>query len=586
MRLTNSKRSQLLTAASAAVLVAGALSSSVAFANPGTNVRVTRDQAGTYFSAHTLAGRGAYTDAVLTRCGTDRRQQNEPTIALDPRNTDVRTAGSNDYCGIPTNGDAWAGIYRSTDGGIAWKDSLLPGYALDTSLEGTSSPLHPIAVGGAFAAGDPVQAWDHNGNLFFMGNNFNRGNPDGSSFRTRNDTGDIWVATYAPLNSADNTTDGQAYLRTVLLDTNTFGVGQGTDKTGIGVDTTGGAHDGNVYAAWSTFHGSGCNEIDFARSTDHGATFSAPMKLSSGICSNQGPNFAIASDGTVYASWQGNLGGSFSQGPFSANGAVFTKSTDGGQSFSMARIVINYAPFVSENFSGNGARQCGDGPFACPNGQTFPRFDLAQPSLTTDGTDVDMAFQVRLSSGQGQIQFSRSTNGGATWSTPKPIDPHPGDGHQFFPWISASGGQINAVYYDSMGDSNYRATRAPCNSATGAGSACLNVRYAKSTNHGATWTSIQLTDVGAATNPNFEQFGGRRVPFFGDYIMVSAVGSTVAAAWTDSRDVVPGTENAGQDMDNDDIVGDPETTVTCTGIASICFDQGGLDQNIYTQSIS
>ncbi len=46
--------------------------------------------------------------------------QNEPTIAIDPRNTSVRTSGSNDYCRVPTNGDAWAGFYRSTTSGASW----------------------------------------------------------------------------------------------------------------------------------------------------------------------------------------------------------------------------------------------------------------------------------------------------------------------------------------------------------------------------------------------------------------------------------------------------------------------------------
>jgi len=587
MGLTSLKRSKVLTAASAAVLAAGAISSSVAFANPDTNVRVTQDQDGHYVSAHTMATGVVYSDPVLDRCGIDRRQQNEPTIAIDPRNSDVRTAGSNDYCGIPTNGDAWAGFYRSANGGAtgSWVDSLLPGYAADTSPEGIASPLHSLAQGGAHAAGDPVQAWDSNGNLFFMGNNFNRGIADGKSGSVRDLTGDIWVATYAPKDPADNTTDGQAYKRTVLLDTNTFGAGQQTDKTGINVDRT----NGNIYAAWSAFHGSACNEILFSRSTDHGQTFSPPLKLSSSVCNNQGPNIAIGPAGTVYVSWQANDGGTKSLGTHSANGAAFVKSTNGGQSFSMARIVINYVPFVSNQFSGSGARQCGDAPLNCPTGQTFPRFDLAQPTLTTDGTDVDMAFQVRLSDGEGQIKFSRSVNGGAIWSTPTAIDSHPGDGHQFFPWITASGNQISAVYYDSMGDPNYSPTSAPCNSPTGAGYPCLNVHYAKSTNHGATWAISTITD--APINPNFEQFGGRLVPFFGDYIMVSAVttatGTTVAAAWTDSRDVVLGTEKPGQDMDNDDILGAAETTEACTtGIADACFDTGGLDQNIYTQSIS
>jgi hypothetical protein len=252
----------------------------------------------------------------------------------------------------------------------------------------------------------------------------------------------------------------------------------------------------------------------------------------------------------------------------------------------MASLAFTYVPFASSQFSGNGARDCGDAPFNCPSGQTFPRFDLAQPSLTVNGTDIDMAIQVRLASGQGQIEFSKSTDGGTTWSARTPIDAHPNDGHQFFPWIAASAGNtIHAVYYDSVGDANYDPTRAPCNSATGAGSACLNVRYAVSTDGGSTWTSTQATD--APTNPNYEQFGGRKIPFFGDYIMVSAVGSTVAAVWTDARDVVGAADPAPKDNDGDDVAGDPETGGTCTSSLNACFDgTRGLNQNIYTANLS
>ena len=540
-----------------------------------TNVRVTHDNGagGGYLSADQLSG-GSYTDGVLGRCGTDKRQQNEPTLAIDPRNPMVRTSGSNDYCAIPTNHDAWAGFYRSVDGGATWTDSLLPGYAADTSAQGAASPVHQMALGGALAAGDPVQAWDKAGNLFYMGNNFNRGIEDGISASFRDNTGDVWVATYAASSPADSSTDGSRYLRTVILASNTFGQGSFNDKTGIQVDQS----NGNVYAAWSDFHGRGCNEIVFSRSTDHGATFSAPMKISS-VCNNQGPNIAIGPSGQVYVSWFANTGGTKSLGSNFSAGAAFATSTDGGQTFSKATIAVPFDPFVSSQFSGNGARDCGDGPFACPTGQTFPRFDLAQPSIATNGSDIVMAFQVALASGQGQAQFTKSSDGGATWSTPKAIDTQ-AKGHQFFPWITAANGRLSAVYYDSRLDPNYSATAAPCNFA-GKGYACLAVWYSSSTDGGATWTTHQeLTS--ALTNPNYEQFGGRQVPFFGDYIMVSAVGNSIEAVWTDARDVV-----AGPDSDGDDVAGDSHNGGACTSSFSHCFDMtGGLDQNIYTATVS
>ncbi len=560
-------------------VAAAALSSVGGYAQTAQhpNIRVTVDQNSAYVSADAMGGTGTYSDGVLTRCGIDRRMQNEPTIALDPRNAAVRTSGSNDYCTVPTAGDAWAGFYRSSDSGTTWVDSLLPGYAGDTSSQGTSSPISAMVAGGAHAAGDPVQAWDGAGNLFYMGNNFNRGLADGNSFRTKDNTGDVWVATYAPISAADNTTDGQKYIRTVILAQNTFGNGSFNDKTGIGADQ----NNGNVYASWSDFHGSGCNQILFSRSTDHGATFSAPMKISTGLCSNQGPNIAVAADGTVYEAWQGGTGGAFGQN--STNGAAFVKSTDGGQTFTKPVLAVLYTPFASTQFSGSSARDCGDVPFNCPSGQTFPRFDLAGPTITTNGTDVDMAFQVKLASGQGQIQFTRGSTGGSSWSTPTAIEAQ-ATGHQFFPWINASTGRINAVYYDSSGDPNYSPLRAPCNSATGAGSKCLNVRYSESSDGGTTWTHTQLTD--GPMNPNYEQFGGRLIPFFGDYIMVSAVGNAIGAVWTDTRNVVGALDPTG-DNDGDDVAGDPETGGTCKVSTSTCFDgTGGLDQNIYTANIA
>ncbi len=570
-----------------AVAVAALASPSLAMAasgpSAGANVRVTVDDGsqGAYQSAAQLSG-GSYTDAVLARCGTDRRMQNEPTLAIDPRNPQVWASGSNDYCTVPTAGDAWAGFYRSTDGGAHWTDSLLPAYNGDTSAQGLASPLRQMVAGGALAAGDPMMSWDGQGDLFYMGNNFNRGTENGASGGFRENTGDIWVATYAPGSPGSTATDGSRYVRTVILATNTFGMGQFNDKTDLTVDPA----TGNVYAAWSNFHGSGCNEILFSRSTDHGATFSAPLKISSGICGNQGPSIVIGPMGQVDIGWEATTGGSKANAPGTVNGAGFVSSANFGQTFSKARIVVDYTPFTSGQFAGNGSRECGDAPFNCPTGFTFPRFDLASPYLAADNVHgtVVMAFQAAQASGQGQIEYAFSTDGGSTWSSPALLAPS-ATGHQFFPWLVASGGRVSAIWYDSQGDQDYAATRAPCNSATGHTSACLNVRYAESSNGGKTWgTSIQVTDT--PTNLNYEQFGGRLVPFFGDYITVAAQGNMIGAVWTDQRNTVGAADPTG-DNDGADVAGDPENGGTCNSSLNACFDgTGGLDQNIYSATIT
>jgi hypothetical protein len=158
-------------------------------------------------------------------------------------------------------------------------------------------------------------------------------------------------------------------------------------------------------------------------------------------------------------------------------------------------------------------------------------------------------------------------------------------GHQFFPFLTASAGRLNAIWYDSKGDPSYSPTQAPCNNAAGQTSACLNVRYAESTDGGKTWgSSIQVTDT--ATNLNYEQFGGRLVPFFGDYITVAAQGNIIGVSWTDQRNTVGAADPSG-DNDGADIAGDPETGGACTSSLNTCFDgTGGLDQNIYATTIT
>src|SRR5450759_3279822 len=121
---------------------------------------------------------------AISVCGTNLRQQNEPTSAVDPTDPAVITSGSNDYCTVPIAGGTWAGFYRSTDFGQKWTDSLLPGYPTDSSPEGLASPLHQQGITNA---GDPVQAWDLQGRVFYMGNAFNRAAPQ---------NGAVWVATY------------------------------------------------------------------------------------------------------------------------------------------------------------------------------------------------------------------------------------------------------------------------------------------------------------------------------------------------------------------------------------------------------
>src|SRR6266480_4864754 len=87
---------------------------------PAAEVRLTNDATG-YVSVYTLATGSPYTDAVLKECSLARGRQNEPSVAVDPRDTRVLVGSSNDYCGVYAgspagnfipNGPIWLGYYR------------------------------------------------------------------------------------------------------------------------------------------------------------------------------------------------------------------------------------------------------------------------------------------------------------------------------------------------------------------------------------------------------------------------------------------------------------------------------------------
>src|SRR5258707_9342662 len=100
------------------------------------------------------------------------QRQNEPSIAVSSRNPQHLLAGANDYRTVDLNffatgetGDAWLGVFKSFDGGATWQSTLFPGYPLDQTPEGLSSPLKtPTQFN---AASDPVVRAGTNGLFFY-----------------------------------------------------------------------------------------------------------------------------------------------------------------------------------------------------------------------------------------------------------------------------------------------------------------------------------------------------------------------------------------------------------------------------------
>jgi hypothetical protein len=502
-------------------------------------------------------------DATTIACSSGRRSQNEPTVAVNPRNPDIVVAGSNDYCAQIVNGDLWAGYYRSTDGGATWANSLVPGYPEDTSTAGTTSPAHGVCS----AAGDPTQSFDTEGRLFYGYICFNRAQPT---------NGSIYVSTYDD--------DGTSYLRTVRVDRGTPSVwGLFQDKINVATDQTEGPHSDNVYVAWATYPGqSANNRLMFARSTDHGVTYSKPMTVDGGLGEKQFADLAVGPDGAVYLTYRTIA----HQAP-TTDAIYVAKSTDGGVSFSLPVLVATFTPFDGDDF-GSGAG-CGDGPFACATGFTYSRFSSLS-AVAADDTGAHIVWSGRNAGGQAKIYVSNSADG-AEWSAPTALDAA-AKGHQWFPDVASADGVISVVFYDSRTDPAYAPDIPPGNTAGGVNSGdVVHTLVAQSTDDGGSWTEQVVSTVGS--NFGWETHSSRRLGFWGDYNYISAVPGGAHAVWTSSQDLVPGADprETGADDDQDGFdVYQPCTYVpndinapayTSPTIDDPCLSQGGLDQNIY-----
>ena len=524
-------------------------------------------------------------DDLDSNDGGSRRQDNEPYSVADPTDSDVVVSGWNDYC-LTDFEASWQGFGFSLDAGETWTNSFVPGYPMDTSEEGQQSPIY----GNRFA-GDPIAAFDNDGNLFVGGISFNR---VGAT------NGHVYVATYLERDMPSGYPVDYRRTRIVGRGTpsrNFQGIFQ--DKPMLETDRTGGRFDGNVYVCWSRFTGFGQNKIYFSRSSDLGRTFSEPTRISRSeeVVGVQGCDIAVEADGDVYVTYR-----TFATGN-KPNGLAFNRSTDGGQTFSRSRLIRSitpYNPFDSD-------RDCGDGAELCPSEFVFARVPL-EPRSTADPTGelpgvfltynairpgtTEESLTTYSSAASGQVGQSlvyvvRTVNNGRTWSRPVAVEAA-AKGHQFFSDIDAEAGVLGAVWQDSRTDPCYSVQLPIGNTdeAMSCGTNIVNTFVAVSTNGTSFAASAKASDVGHQFQ--YEMFGDREVPFQGDYNwidLVQAAGGLFGYfTWTDNRNVGEGTDPREDTQDGFDV---KQCRVAVEGgfAADTCPNAGGLDQNIYGNSL-
>jgi Putative Ig domain len=414
------------------------------------------------------------------------QRQNEPSLAVSTRNTLHLFAGANDYRSVDLAGlagqseraDAWLGVFKSFDGGQTWQSTLLPGFPLDSSPAGTSSPLH-----GFQAAADPTVRAGTNGLFYYSGIAFNRGtNGAGVVFVSRfidndnKENGDPTHTNGSLTNLAP--TDPIQYLSTVIVDSGNSG--QFLDKPWIATDVPRGTATcsvpftkpdgtqgtqtipaGRVYLAYTSFNGNlQDTKIMFSSSQDCGATWSKPTKLSESNSVNQGtiivvdPSSANNATATIYVAWRRFATSS------QPDALMIAKSTDGGNSFTKSFQAVTFPAACST--TAPASTGC-----AFDQGTTAASFRTsAFPALTVDDTGrVYLAWSQRQPSGDARIMMQVSADGLNWSSAPALVDNGlvlddngnafsnlSGHGHQLMPSLNFSAGKLSLVYFDFRQD--------------------------------------------------------------------------------------------------------------------------------------
>ena len=326
----------------------------------------------------------------------------------------------------------------------------MPGYP------GDQSPFAARADIRTADSGDPVLAWDNHGRLFAGSESSD--DPEG----TPKTFGDVWVATYENPNGENGPSidDGKEFVRSLDVAKGSAApnlLGVFHDKTSIEVDRTGGSCDGNVYFAWARFTGGGSNgfnsSVYFVRSTDHGQTFSSPMKLSQTVHDIQFPDISVTGDGHVYVTYRqfADL-----RGGVMTDSIAYNASTDCGATFSSSRRVVSFEPYDPTDIGLDGSLvgECGDevAGLACESGYTFMRGGT-QIRATADQQDAshDYVYLVYDPSIPGTEVPSGTTYGSVT-SADLPAKFHQDIGSQsgiyFFRLDGATGAHTAPVLID------------------------------------------------------------------------------------------------------------------------------------------
>ncbi len=183
---------------------------------------------------------------------------------------------------------------------------------------------------------------------------------------------------------------------------------------------------GYVYELWM-----GCNGIGFARSTDGGYSFGAPLVMPSSNPASKSwdPAIAVGSNGNVYASYMVSSGNQYYP--------VVATSTNHGASFTQVAYLTPPSP-----------KNWGDRDFIAvgPDGTVYVTWDYA-PSRSSIVYNCPSGGSCTFAAGQFNIVIQKSTDGGRSFEPMVHVTPgYPSGGADSGPLVVEPSGRIDVLY--------------------------------------------------------------------------------------------------------------------------------------------
>lgn len=432
----------------------------------GPNVKVNQDCLNV--SAPNLQGRG--------------QAQNETSMAVNPADHDQLVATSNDY----RRGDGTCGTEWSSDGGNHWQDSTLPNGFVDGTPYGAAREYFE-ASGDPSVAWDSKGNVYYACQEFQRGTPTTN-NPDFSSgvylYRSAANGGASWSFPGTPV-VTDADFSGATLIDKPLMTVDNHAGSPFQDR--IYVTWTNFAADGTayIYEAYSSDYGRTFSSPVVVSTDSTLCPNNYGLATPSGNCNeNQFSDPFTGPDGALYVVYN-NFNNSLTGPNDNHNQFLISKSTDGGATFSAPVLVANYydlpdcatyqggqdegracvpehgssmkSVFRATNYSSGQVNPKNPNQVVVTFGSYINSFDAGTctPQSFSPTTGQDLYNGVKTSACANKILFSVSTNGGTSFANTDPLTlgtvntSSQAGSDQFWQWSGfGNNGNLVASYYD------------------------------------------------------------------------------------------------------------------------------------------